>query len=134
MPVHRVGVHVHQVVLGPVVALVVVDLVAAALENVERRFVLVAVSVVGRLRRQFDEMDLDGLGEKILVARADPPPGARLFAVPRVGDLGVVDDECVVPDPLDLQLLAPELAKAVRLRGEPADEYAALLPHTVLLQ
>ncbi len=92
------------------------DLVAATLENVERRFVLVAVSVVGRLRGQFDEMDLDGLGEKILVARADPPPRARLFAVPRVRDLGVVDDECVVPNPLDLQLLAPELAEAVRLR------------------
>ena len=34
---------------------------------------------------------------------------------PGVGDLGVVDDEFVVSNPLDLQLLAPELAETVCL-------------------
>ncbi len=46
MAVHRVGVDEDEVVLVPVVALVVVDLVAPALEDVEGRLVLVSVSVI----------------------------------------------------------------------------------------
>src|SRR5256885_13098325 len=44
MPVHRVGVHEDQVALLPVVTLVVVDLVARALEDVEGGLVLVPVT------------------------------------------------------------------------------------------
>ena len=85
-----------QVALLPVVPLVVVDLVAGALEDVERGLVLVAVAVVGAVRRQLDEVHLERLGQELLVARADPPPGAGLLGVAGVTDLGVVDDHRVV--------------------------------------
>src|ERR1700710_3159702 len=48
--------------------------------------------------------------------------------------LGVVDDEIVIPDALDLQLLASEVTEAVGFGSEPADEYAAFLGHVVLLR
>ena len=100
VPVDRVGVDEGQVAGLPVVALVVVDLVAGALEDVEGGLVLVAVAVVGALRRQLDEVHLQRLGEELLVAGADAPPGARLLGVAGVPDLGVVDDDRVVADPL----------------------------------
>ena len=119
-----------EVALLPVVALVVVDLVAAAFEDVERRFVLVAVAVVRAVRRQFHEVDLDRLGQERVVARSDPPPRARLRRVARVGGAVTgVHDDGVVPDPRRGQLLAPEVAQTVRLRRHAANEYATVLTH-----
>ena len=91
------------------------DLVAAALEDVESGFVLVAVAVVGRLRWQLDEVHLDGLGQEVLVAGAEAPPGTGFLAVTRVRNLGVVDDDGIIADAVNGQLLASELAKAVGL-------------------
>src|SRR6185437_7741741 len=123
-----------EVALLPVVPLVVVDLVAAAFEDVEGGLVLVAVPVVRALRRQLDEVDLDGLGEERLVARADPPPRPRLRGVSRVrGVVAGVDDNRVVADAGSGELGAPELVEAVRLGREPAYEGAVLLSHGVSL-
>jgi hypothetical protein len=56
-----VGVDDDEVVLLPLVALAVVDLVALALEDVEVRLVLVAVAVIRAAWQQLDEVDLQRL-------------------------------------------------------------------------
>jgi len=132
VPVHRVGVHQDEVVLLPLVALVVVDLVTGALEDVEGSLVLVTVPVVGAARRQFHEVHLKSLGQELLVTGADAPPGPGLLRVPGVPDLAVVDDDRVVPHPVDSQLSLPELAQTVGLAGQTADEHASLLTHQLL--
>ena len=75
-----------------------------------------AVAVVARLRRELDEVDLQGLGEELLVARTDAPPRAALLAVAGVADLGVVDDDGVVTDPVDGELCLAEVPEAVASR------------------
>ncbi len=119
-----------EIALLPVVSLVVVDLVTAAFEDVERRLVLVAVAVVRAVRRQLHEVDLDRLGQKRVVARSDPPPRARLGRIAGVcGAVTGVHDNRVVPDPGRGQLLTPEMAQSVRLRRHAANEYATVLTH-----
>jgi hypothetical protein len=89
-------VHEDQVALGPVVTLVVMDLVAAALEDEEGGLVLVAVAAVGRAGRQLDEVDLESLGEEGVVAGGDPPPCPGLIGVSGMRYLGVIDDHGVI--------------------------------------
>jgi hypothetical protein len=74
MTMDRVRMHDDEVALLPVVARLVVNLVAPALEDVEDGFVLVAVTVVGGAGWQLEEVDLQALGEERLVSGTDPPP------------------------------------------------------------
>ncbi len=127
---HRVGVHEDEVVLAPVVALVVVDLVAAPLQDVEGRLVLVAVAMVRRLWRQLDEVDLDRLGEKVRVAWADPPPRPALRAVARMRHRRVVDYHAVVAYPVHRQLTATVLTEPVGLRRQRPYENPSVLAHS----
>src|SRR6266540_4182530 len=66
-----VGVDDDEVVLLPLVALAVVDLVALAFEDVEVRLVLMAVAVIETAGEQLDEVDLERLREERLVAGAE---------------------------------------------------------------
>src|SRR5680860_1499888 len=78
--VHTDSMHQHHndgVVLVPVVTLVVVDLIAGALQDVEHRLVLVPVALVGAPGGDLDEVHLQRLGQKLLIARTQPPPSAR---------------------------------------------------------
>lgn len=54
--------HEDEVVLGPVVALVVVDSVTTTFDDVDGCPVLVTVSMVRGLRRKLDEMHLEWSG------------------------------------------------------------------------
>src|SRR5581483_4794386 len=127
--VHRVGVDDDEVAGLPVVALVVVDLVALALEDVEDGLVLVAVPVVRLPRRDLDEVHLDVLGQERLVAGADAPPGARVLGVARMADLRVVDDDVVVSYPWRGELLRAKLLEPVLLGAHPPQEDAPFLCH-----
>src|SRR5207249_363021 len=70
-----VGMDDDEIVLLPLVALAVVDLVTLALEDVEVRLVLMPVAVVRPARLQLDEVHLQRLREERLVARTEHPPG-----------------------------------------------------------
>jgi hypothetical protein len=127
--VHRVGVDDDEVAGLPVVALVVVDLVALALQDVEDRLVLVAVAVVRLARRDLDEVDLDVLRQERIVAGADAPPGARVLRVAGVADLRIVDDDLVVADARRRQLRLPKFLEPVLLGTHTPQEDAAFLRH-----
>jgi len=118
--VDRVGVHDDEIALLPVVALVVVDLVPRALEDVEDRLVLVPVPVVRLPRRQLDKVDLDVLGQEGLVARTDAPPRARVLGVAGMADRRVVDDHALAADAGRGELLSPVLLEPVVLRRHSA--------------
>jgi hypothetical protein len=118
-----------EVALLPVVTLVVVDLVAAAFEDVEGGLVLVAVPGVGGMRRQLDEVDLQGLGEERVVARPDPPPCPGLLRVPGVAHGSVVGDDRVVAHPGGRELSRPEILQTVVFRGDATEEHPSALCH-----
>ncbi len=109
--------HHRDVAGAPVVAHAVVDLVAAPVEDVERRFVHVAVLLRPAARAVFLQMDMQGLGDAV----------HRLHIVPAVG-LGAVDE-------LDLVTLAHprlgaqpgELVLELVVPGDAAHEHAVLL-------
>src|SRR5438093_4350080 len=136
MLVLAIGMDDYEVVLLPVVALAVVDLVALALEDVEVRLVLMAVAVVAPTRLQLDEVDLQGLGEKGLVTRPEHPPGARLafIGVARMADARVVGDRAGAADPRRAALTGTELLQPIGLRADAAQERAAVLTHALLLR
>jgi hypothetical protein len=126
VPVHRIGVDEDEVTLLPVVALVVVDLVAASLEDVERRLVLMAVPVVRAVRRQFHEMDLHRLGEERFVTGPDSPPRPGFRGVPGVcGVVAGVGDDGVVPDPWRRELFAAKVTEPVGLGIQSTNERAS---------
>jgi hypothetical protein len=126
-----VGVDDDEVARLPVVPLVVVDLVAGALEDVEDGLVLVAVAVVRLPGRDLDEVDLQVLGQERLVAGADAPPGARVLGVTGVTDLRVVDDDLVPPDTRRTELRATKFPEPVLLRAQPAQKDATGFPHSL---
>jgi hypothetical protein len=97
-----------------------VDLVARALEDVERRLVLVAVPVVRLAGRDLDEVDLDVLREERVVARPDPPPRPRVLRVAGVADLGVVGDELVAAHAGSGELRLPKFLQSVLFGAHPA--------------
>lgn len=66
MLMHTVVVHDHHVTGRPVVPLAVVDLVADAVENVERRFVHVSVLLRLTSGAVFLEMDMEQLADAVL--------------------------------------------------------------------
>jgi hypothetical protein len=124
-----------EVVLLPVVALVVVDLVSGALEDVERCLVLVAVAAVAAVAVDLDEVHLQGLGQELLVPGADPPGHARLLGAARVPDgLAVVGDNGLVPDARMGELLLAELLQLVLVRLQTAHEHTTVFTHGVLLR
>ena len=133
VPVDGVGVHDDEVARLPVVALVVVDLVALALEDVEDGLVLVAVPVVRLAGWDLDEVDLDVLRQEGLVAGADAPPRARVLGVAGMPDLRVVDDDLVVTDTRSCELRLAEFLQPVLLRAHPSQENTAFLRHSRLL-
>src|SRR5205085_750980 len=124
--VDAVGVDDREVVLLPVVADTVVDLVAGSLEDVEAGLVLVPVPVIGAPREELHEMHLERLGEERVVAGTEHPRRPRLVGVPGVADARVVDDGAGAAGAVGGALAATELAQAVRLRAQPAEEDPAL--------
>src|SRR5207244_8256027 len=78
----------------PLGAFALLGRVTLAFEDVEVRFVLLTVPMVGAAGPQFDEVDLQRLGEERVIARTEHPPGARLALVriPGMTDGRVVRD------------------------------------------
>src|SRR6266540_479558 len=87
------------------------------------------VAVVGGVRRQQHEMDLEGLGQERVVARAYALPGPGLGRIARVRHLAVVDYHGVGANPRGVELPAPEFLEPVGLRGHAAKEDPARLGH-----
>ena len=125
-----------EVVLLPVVALAVVDLVPAAFEDVEVGLVLMAVAEVGAAGHELDEVDLERLREELLVTRAEHPIGLRLVGIGVAGmaDARIVDDRARAPDAVLAALQVALLAQAIGLRADAAQERATVLTHFALPQ
>ena len=129
MLVFAVGVDDDEVVLLPLVALAIVDLVTLAFEDVEVRFVLMTVPMVGAAGLQFDEVDLQRLGEERVIARTEHPPGARLALVriPGMTDGRVVRDRPGTAHARRAALPGAELLEAIGFRTDPTQKSAAVL-------
>ena len=123
--VDRVGVDDDEVVLLPVVALAVVDLVARPFEDVKARLVLVAVPVIRAAREELDEVHLERLGQEGLVPGPEDPPRVRLLRVTGMRHRPGVGHDARAAHAIGLALVPAVLRKSVLRGADPAQEDAA---------